>query len=110
MQKHGVVILTDTPHDTDSENRQFYESLADKLRTRIYTSMYGDIWDTAGEFGNETSDTAYTNLHIAPHTDLNYVTDTPKYQVPFFTCLTIFLCFWFCFMLSCLSIFLDYVY
>ena len=69
-----------------STNREFYDRLAHSLDTKVYHSMYGDVWDTAGEFGDPTTDDAYSNIYLPPHTDLNYVPNTPKYQI--FTSLT----------------------
>ena len=57
------------------------QNLASSLHTQIYNSMYGDIWDTSGDFGEPTSDTAYSDIYLPPHTDMNYVADTPKYQI-----------------------------
>jgi len=97
LQQHGVVIIADTPIDTPidtvsntksdtnsntkTDNREFYDKLAAALNTSVYSSMYGDIWDTAGDFGTPTTDDAYSNIYLPPHTDLNYVPDTAKYQI-----------------------------
>ena len=81
LKKYGVVVLANTPHDSSDENRRFYNKLSKTLNTSISSSMYGEIWDTAGDFGSPTTDTAYTNFYIPPHTDLNYVVNTPSYQI-----------------------------
>ena len=81
LQRYGVVVIANTIHDTKNEYRDFYNKLSEILNTKIYNSMYGDIWDTAGEFGTPTTDTAYTNIYLPPHTDVNYVKNTPKYQI-----------------------------
>jgi len=81
LQKYGVVILADTPKDTKEENAQFYEDLSKTLNTNVLDSMYGKIWDTAGDFGQPTTDLAYSSVYLPPHTDLNYIPNTPAYQI-----------------------------
>lgn len=81
FKKYGVAILGNTPCDTKEENAKFYDELSATLSTKLYDSMYGKIWDTAGDFGEPTNDLAYTTLYLPPHTDMNYVADTPAYQI-----------------------------
>ncbi len=75
----GYVILTGLKPETNSMN-----FLSETLERNIYNTDYGKIWDTAGETGNVTNDEAYSNQYLSPHTDLNYLPKTPKYQI--FTC------------------------
>jgi trimethyllysine dioxygenase len=75
----GYVILTELNPDKRSMNY-----LSETLERNIYNTDYGNIWDTSGEIGNVTNDKAYSNQYLAPHTDLNYLPKTPKYQI--FTC------------------------
>lgn len=76
LNTFGSVILRGLKPD---EKSMFL--LSDILERKIFKTDYGDIWDTSGQIGNATNDTAYSNIYLAPHTDLNYLPKTPKYQI-----------------------------
>jgi trimethyllysine dioxygenase len=80
LASFGFCIITSTPA-TPEASRKACERIG-----RCKSTMFGDFWDLTVEsaapstVATEFSDTAYTPLTIAPHTDGTYLVDPPGLQ------------------------------
>ena len=75
LKKYGFVILK----KVEPRKRNIIK-IASHLGS-IQDSPYGKIWDTDGRIGVETNDLAYQKCKLNPHTDMNYIKNTPKWQI-----------------------------
>jgi len=76
LDKNGVVLLSNI-----KPKFAYMSKISKMVQKDIYNSIYGDIWDTTGCIGKPTNDLAYSSNYLPPHTDLNYLPITPKYQI-----------------------------
>lgn len=75
LKKRGFVILKNV-----KSNESNIIKIASQLG-QIQDSPYGKIWDTSGKIGIETTDLVYQKCDLMPHTDMNYLENSPKWQL-----------------------------
>ncbi|MDH4278339.1 MAG: TauD/TfdA family dioxygenase [Acidimicrobiia bacterium] len=78
LSRYGYLVLRG-----DVLDRGTAEAFARRLGYIRHT-IFGGLWDLAPDL-SEHADTAYTSVHLAPHTDGTYSHDAPGLQ--FFLCL-----------------------
>lgn len=74
--KYGVGQVTSSPVCRDAGTRAAVERMFPVLQT-----VYDDVWQFSNEMVEGSSDSSYTDLALASHTDGTYFTEAPGLQV-----------------------------
>jgi len=76
MVKYGVCQVTGSPVCKEAGTRTCVERMFPVLQT-----AYDDVWEFSNEMLPGSSDSSYTDLALASHTDGTYLTQSPGLQV-----------------------------